>query len=136
MGKAKVIKKVALIFLKNTNSTIVAKINPWRALELTPVIELLISTEVSIIILYSVPLGIIPFNSLNALFAFSVKSTVLPSVDFWSRMVIASFPEIYPLLLSSSLVKTTLEISFNRKVFPLLLIIIFSKSSILCISPI
>ena len=129
-GRAADTNSVALIFFKNKYNTIVARISPCTAVPLTFEIDLLISSEVSKSILYSVFGGIIGFNTSKASKALLLRSIVLPSDDFSTTTAIDSFPERYDISSGSSVVNTTLATSLSLKVFPLLFKIISSKVSI------
>ena len=124
-GSATEINTVVLKLFKKANNIIVASTSPCTAELETFEIELLIFSEASISILYSVPAGIYGFISSIALKAALFNVIVSPSEDFCNRTTIASLPLRYPTLSASSVVKTTSATSFNLKVLPLELINIF-----------
>ena len=80
----------------------VASISPCIAELETLEMELLIFSEASISILYSVPTGIYGLISSIALKAALFKVIVSPSEDFCNKTTTASLPFKYPILSASS----------------------------------
>ena len=125
-GSANEISIVVLKLFKKTNNIIVASTSPCIAELETFEIELLMFSELSSSILYSVPAGIYGFISSITLNAALFKPIVSPSDDFDKSTIIESLPLRYPNLSGSSVVSTTLATSFNLNVLPSELIKMFS----------